>query len=93
MIRIALSLQRLAVTIGACLMVLSVGASGQTGTGAPAAGVQAAGGSIEGHVVLTATNQPLAGADIRVINAQVPPLKTDQSGRFLFERLESDSTG
>ncbi len=55
---------------------------------APAAGVQAAGGSIEGRVVLTATNQPLAGVDIHVINAQVPPLKTDQSGRFLFEQLK-----
>jgi hypothetical protein len=56
---------------------------------APSAGVQAVGGSIEGHVVLTSTNQPLAGVDIIVYAGptQVPPLKTEPNGRFLFERL------
>jgi hypothetical protein len=68
-------------------MVLSLQASGQTGTGAPAAGVQADGGGIEGRVVLAATNQPLADIDIFVVNAKVAPLKTDQDGRFLFGRL------
>jgi len=85
--RIPRALRVLAVLAVVCLIVLALEALGQTGAGAPAAGVQAAGGSIEGRVVLTATNQPLAGTDIRVINAQVPPLKTDQNGRFLFERL------
>ena len=85
--RIPRVLRLLAVLARVCLVALALEALGQTGTGAPAASVQAAGGSIEGHVVLTATNKPLDGVDISVANARVPPLKSDANGRFLFERL------
>lgn len=70
-----------------CLLAASV-ASAQTGTGRPAFGVQPAGSSIEGRVVLTGSSQPLAGVDIFPVgSAPVPPIKTDQNGRFAFRRL------
>ena len=47
------ALRLLAVPAGVCLAALALEALGQTGTSAPAAGDQATGGSIEGHVVLT----------------------------------------
>jgi hypothetical protein len=95
MVRVPHSLRRLTVRIGACLAVLSLVASGQIGTGATAAGAQPTGGSIEGRVVLSGTKQPLAGVDIHVYAGptQVPPLKTDRSGRFRFERLQSGHYG
>lgn len=74
--------------VGLCVVLAAQTVSDVTG-GGPTSGR----GSIEGRVLLTGSDQPVAGAEIYIVNARIPPARTDAHGRFIFERLPTGRYG